>query len=68
VTTKADLITAEELAELDRTPFLDHNGQPGRCSICQTELPTEGDFARHFTVPDPNYKNLGYCPNRDFRP
>jgi hypothetical protein len=62
-TTKADLISADELAALDRIPF----GHP--CSGCGIELPTEGAFARHFIVPDTQYKNLGYCPtnqNLDF--
>ena len=33
-----------------------------KCSGCGTELATEGDFARHFTVPDARYRNLGDCP------
>lgn len=46
-----------ELFAMERTPF----GQP--CA-CGQMLATEGDFARHFTVPNAAYLNLGDCPNR----
>ena len=35
-----------------------------RCAGCNELLTTEGDFARHFLVPDVRYMNLGYCPNK----
>lgn len=35
------------------------------CAGCDEFLATEGDFARHFIIPDHRYKNLGNCPNRD---
>lgn len=56
-TLRAEVEKAEAyLASLDRTPCgLD-------CSGCGTRLATEGDFARHFTVPDSRYLNLGECP------
>jgi hypothetical protein len=54
--TKADLISDTELAALDRTPF------GGACSYCHEILATEGDFARHFVVPDRQRPNLGWCP------
>lgn len=34
------------------------------CSGCGKFLETEGDFARHFTVPDSRYLNLGECPSK----
>jgi hypothetical protein len=52
----------EYLAGLDRTPFT-ANGT-GRCSSCGEQLPTEGDFARHFIVLDERFINLGECPNK----
>lgn len=73
MTTKWDVLTeraaklrkeADELnaylASLDQTPFT-ANGT-GKCSACGTHLETEGDFARHFEVPDLRYLNLGDCP------
>lgn len=45
-----------QLDGLDRTKF----GHP--CAGCGAELATEGDFARHFAIPDTRYLNLGYCP------
>jgi hypothetical protein len=45
-----------ELAGLDRTTF------GGKCTCCGEALETEGDFARHFVVPDVRYLNLGGCP------
>ena len=59
--TKWDLITAAERRALDATPFSD--GTKG-CSVCHTPLPTEGDVARHYLVPDLRYKNLGECPTK----
>lgn len=54
--TKADMISPEHLADLDTQRF----DRP--CAGCGEHLGTEGDFARHFKVPDERYKNLGYCP------
>lgn len=63
MTTKADLLSAEELAALDRTPF------GGACSGCRMVLATEGDFARHFVLIDPKrWRNLGWCPKRKEKP
>jgi len=62
--TKADLISAEELAALDRTPTSRHNVGPMKCVRCRIELATEGDFARHFLIPDERYLNLGNCPSK----
>jgi hypothetical protein len=65
MSTKADLISATELASLDRTPIAPRpNGEPMRCVRCRMELPTEGAFARHFVVPDERYLNLGECPTK----
>lgn len=48
----------DELSGLDRTTLDD-------CSCaCGAVLATEGDFARHFTVPNIAYLNHGDCPNR----
>lgn len=33
------------------------------CHGCNTELPTEADFAKHFTISDERFLNLGECPN-----
>lgn len=32
------------------------------CDSCNLYLSTEADFAKHFTVPDARYLNLGDCP------
>jgi hypothetical protein len=32
------------------------------CSGCGTLLPTEADFAQHFTIKDERFLNLGECP------
>ena len=53
--------TAAERRALDATPFSD--GTQG-CSVCHTPLPTAGDVARHYLVPDLRDKNLGECPTR----
>jgi hypothetical protein len=50
----------KEIKYLKETPFT-ANGT-GACSKCGEPLPTEADFAKHFTVPDFRYPNLGYCP------
>ena len=55
--TKWDLITEDKRARLDATPTRDDMA----CARCGEKLPTEGAFARHFTVPDSRYLNLGYC-------
>lgn len=47
-----------ELAGLEATRF------DGECHGCGLLLKTEGDFARHFTVPDARYLNLGECPDK----
>ena len=63
--TKADIISAEDLAMLDRMPIMPRpNGEPMKCVRCREVLRTEGDFARHFVVPDERYLNLGNCPTK----
>lgn len=47
----------DELSGLDRTPW-EHE------CVCGVRLATEGEFARHFTVPNERYLGLGDCPNR----
>lgn len=59
--TKWELIDEEEQEWMLRTSFT-ANGT-GQCSECREELATEADFAKHFTVPDVQFLNLGYCPN-----
>lgn len=60
--TKADLITTYELKLLDGT-------ECGLlCDRCREHLPTEGDFARHFVIPDAKYLNLGDCPHSPTAP
>ena len=54
--TKWDLVDDDTRAHLDSLPG-DYT-----CTECRTELATEGDFARHFTVTDYRYRNLGTCP------
>ncbi|MFJ8699488.1 hypothetical protein [Streptomyces ardesiacus] len=55
--TKWELITNEvDRAWMERTPF----GYP--CVACGEWLATEADFAKHFEIPDPAYKNTGNCP------
>ncbi len=56
--TKADLISKEQLEALDRVPI----NCP--CSYCRELLVTEGDFARHFVLPNERHLNLGECPKR----
>ena len=60
--TKWDLLSEQERAELDATPF------GGSCSGCGEHLATEGAFARHFTIGDRRYPNLGNCPKRNASP
>lgn len=63
--TKADLISAQDLATLDRMCIMPRpNGEPMKCVRCGEILHTEGDFARHFVVPDERYLNLGNCPTK----
>jgi hypothetical protein len=57
--TKWDLIDDSERPWLEKTPF----NHP--CSGCGEMLATEADFAKHFFVPDPIYKNLGWCPVKE---
>lgn len=33
--------------------------------VCGTYLATEADFAKHYTIPDERYLNLGDCPIKD---
>ncbi len=73
--TKADLIAGFALDALDRTGFGSDDcpcefGQStgnrhGHCSGCGHIMLTEGDFARHYLIPDAQYKNLGNCPKSD---
>lgn len=44
-----------ELKGMDRTKC-------GLSCACGELLETEGDFARHFLIPDPRFLNLGDCP------
>jgi hypothetical protein len=57
--TKWDLITEAEKADLEKIPF------GHRCTGCGELLVTEASFAKHFFVPDPRYKNIGYCPIKE---
>lgn len=36
-----------------------------RCSGCNTHMPTEADFAKHFVVLDVHHLDVGYCPDKD---
>jgi hypothetical protein len=36
-----------------------------RCGGCGAVHATEGDFARHYLIPDERWLNLGRCPERD---
>lgn len=54
--TKWDLISPEERESLERTPC------NLVCGVCGAEHKTEADFAKHYIVPNPQHKNLGYCP------
>lgn len=51
-----------QLKGLDETPC------GLRCSGCDAMLATEGDFARHFSIPDSRYLNLGDCPVKGNKP
>jgi hypothetical protein len=57
VVTKWDLLNERERAALDATPY-PHGDS---CSECGERFATEGDFARHFTVPNPHLPNIGEC-------
>lgn len=61
--TKWDLLGDADREALDRTAFKDSSGGPGACSGCRESLSTEGAIARHFTLPDARYWNVGNCPN-----
>lgn len=54
---KWDLIDEKERAWMLRTAL------GINCGVCDEYLATEADFAKHFHIPDPRYKNLGECPN-----
>lgn len=56
--TKWDLLSEEEKESYKNTPF--GNGIRA-CSRCQTPLPTEADFAKHYIIDDLRYINLGHC-------
>ena len=68
--TRADALMSQltdlnsQLDWMERTPF-QANGT-GRCSQCDTALPTEADFAKHYLVPDEQYINLGECMYKYF--
>ena len=66
---KVDRIV-DEIKWLEETPLWEPDGTDGgagpmRCGTCGKELPTEADFAKHYTVPDIRFRNLGHCPTRD---
>lgn len=64
--TKWELVSQHERDQLDAQPFrqaVEGGEAEGRCGTCGEPLPTEGAFARHFTVPDYRLVNLGKCPN-----
>jgi hypothetical protein len=73
--TKWDLLQAELAAAQDKvrevravvdylenTPCTNLEGEPVRCTVCETAFQTEADFAKHFIVDDPQHPNLGNCP------
>lgn len=65
ILTKWDLLSEEERAEMDATPFhRPGTKEPGWCTPCGTPLPTEGAFARHYVIRALTYPNLGYCPEK----
>lgn len=50
-----------------KTPFkVSGSDEPGRCSKCKKDLPTEMAFEDHFVVPDERYLDLGVCPKERF--
>jgi hypothetical protein len=53
----------DRISEAERT-LLNLTTCGAVCSGCETPLATEGDFARHFIVPDSRYLNVGYCPEK----
>jgi hypothetical protein len=59
--TKWDYLMIEDRIALDQTPL----STPTKCSApeCEVIIRNEGEFARHFIVPNPLYLNIGYCPN-----
>lgn len=38
------------------------------CTGCGADVSTERLFSEHFVIPDPQYYNLGYCPNKAASP
>ena len=57
---KAEVQKQEQyLQDLEVMPW----GHP--CGTCQKILNTEADFAKHYSVPDERYYNLGHCPTKD---
>jgi hypothetical protein len=55
--TKWDFLMAENRIGLDQTPL------NVRCAACEEPFRSEGEYARHYIVPNPLYLNIGYCPN-----
>lgn len=60
INTKWDLISNKERVALTEQ-YLNADRKPVPCSGCGENLFTEADFAKHFEVPDPRYKNVGHC-------
>jgi hypothetical protein len=61
--TKWDMLGDRTRAYLERVPTRREYEPVMTCSACNTPLPTEADFARHFVLPDLRYWNLGDCPD-----
>lgn len=59
--TKWDFLSDKEREDYTNTPCGDGTVT---CSQCNELLLTEADFAKHYTVTDVRYFNLGACPNK----
>jgi hypothetical protein len=59
--TKWDLLGDADRESVERQTIT-ADGMPVPCTLCEADLVTEADFARHFTIPDLRYWNLGDCP------
>jgi hypothetical protein len=60
--TKWDLLGDADRESVLMSMTIASDGSPVLCPGCAEPLVTEADFARHFTIPDLRYWNLGWCP------
>lgn len=63
VASKGRLLTNWDLRSNEDRRWLDSTtlSRPVDCHTCGHTMTTEGDFARHYVIPDLRHPNLGHC-------